>query len=404
MLTNIAWRNIWRSRLRSLVVICSIVLGVWALTFALAFMNGFIDSYVKNAIQYEYSHLQIHHPEWKKETAFANYIPDAEELQSQIKQRPEVRAVSGRTILTGMVSSSALATGIQIIGVDPEAEAQVTRIDSALVEGTFLKSGKRNPVVISEKLAKKLDLKLDSKLVLTFQDKDRNITAGAFRIAGIFNVPSEKLNMGGVFVRQQDLEQLYGEEAKIHELAIVLQDGKRAEDLVTPIKQFSKNMEVETWKQLAPGMDLLEQQSSVNMIVLVLIIMIALAFGIINTQLMAVLERTPELGMLMAVGMNRRRVFTMIVMETAFMGLIGTAIGLLLGYSTLAYLGDSGINLGAYSQGLDYFSLASLIFPTLSADEYINLAVSVFITAVIGAIYPAWMAIKLKPVVALRKS
>ena len=131
--------------------------------------------------------------------------------------------------------------------------------------------------------------------------------------------------------------------------------------------------------------------------------MIALVFGILNTMLMAVLERFKELGMLMAVGMARIKVFGMVLLETIFIGILGAPIGLLLGWSTMFYYTQVGIDLSAYSEGLESFGYSSILYPYIENSTYWTIAVAVIITAFVGAIYPAWKAVKLKPVEALHK-
>lgn len=401
MLKNIAWRNVWRSKSRSFVVIGAIIVGMWALLFALGFMNSFISGYMQNIVRYELSHIQIHHPEFKKDYDPVFTIEENQEIFSELINTEEVVGVSERTLVNGMISSPTTATGIVIHGVIPAQEILVTRIDSMVVEGRFLEGISRNPVVISKNLADKLHVKLRSKVVLTFQTLEGNITAGAFRVSGIFKVPSQVINETVIYVRKQDLNRLLGNEDATHEIAILLNDESHMNEIKSRIDAGFNNLLVETWRDLAPELEVLEEQASTNKMILVGIIMLALIFGIINTMLMAVLERVKELGMLMAVGMNKGRVFFMVMIETMFMSFIGAPFGLLFGYITNNYLGTHGLDLSGYSEGLESFGYSRILYPELEPQNYVMVITGVAITAVLASIYPALKAIKLKPVEAL---
>jgi len=167
---------------------------------------------------------------------------------------------------------------------------------------------------------------------------------------------------------------------------------------VNKIKASFPDEEVESWKDLAPELVFMQQWMSASLKVLIIIIMSALAFGIVNTMLMAVLERIRELGMLMSLGMKRIKVFLMIMFETIYLSTVGGPVGLLVGYLTIAYLGKEGIDLTNYSQGLEAIGYESVLYPTLQPLDYFQIVVGVVLTAFLASIYPAWKAIKLKPI------
>lgn len=403
MLTLISWRNVWRSKARTFVVIGAIILGIWALTLAMGFVEGFMRSYVENAINTQYAHLQIHQPEFQSNQDLKFTIPEGKELTEAIRANQNIASVTARTVIQGMVSSAETASGGQIYGIDPDAESEVFVVDESLEEGHFFEESVRNPVVIGNELAEKLNVKLKSKIVLTFTDPDGNITSGAFRIAGIFNTRSPALNQSAVYVLQKDLTRLLGGEPMIHEIAIRVKNL----DQLTTVKQTLENkyeqVKVQTWQELAPELELITNQSSTSLIILLVIIMLALGFGIVNTMLMAVLERVKELGMLMAVGMNKIRVFLMIILETIIIAFVGAPLGLLLGFATVKFYQVNGLDLSNYARGLDKFGYANIIYPELDPKFYLIMTAGVVVTALLGSVYPALKAIKLKPVEALNK-
>ena len=401
MLLKIAWRNVWRSRGRSLVVMGSIIVGIWALIFGTGFMNGFLVGYMANIINNDISNVQIHHKDFKTDYDVNLFIEKGEEKAKELKSIPGVKDVTTRMIVNGMIASPKKASGIQIRGIDLEQEARVTHLDSMITEGAYFEGIRKNPIVIGSKLAETLKVKVRSKVVLTFNDANGNITAAAFRIAGIVSSSSLSISEGYAFVRQQDLGRVLGMEGKVHEIAAITDPLIDESTVVEAYSAKYPNDLAESWREISPELAYMEEMYSSMLYVLMGIIMVALVFGIVNTMLMAVLERFRELGMLMAVGMTRIRVFLMVMLETLYLGIIGAPFGLLLGWLTISYYARVGVDMSNYAEGLESFGYSSILYPYVQGSVYPQIVIAVLITAFIGAIYPAWKAVKLKPVEAL---
>ncbi len=186
MLISIAWKNIWRNKARSLVVIAAVMLGLWAGAFILGYVFGMINQRLEDAIGSEISHLQLHHPKFNEDYDPRFFMAESSTVITSIEDHPDVVGVSGRVLVNGMASSASSSSGGKFIGIDPEKENAVTKLAQQLVEGEYLTNKDKNKVVVGQKLADILNVKLRSKIVLTFQDTEGNIVAGAFRIKGIF--------------------------------------------------------------------------------------------------------------------------------------------------------------------------------------------------------------------------
>lgn len=402
----LAWRNIWRNPTRSLVVILAIGLGIWAAMFMTGFATGMSQSYIDNTIADRVSHIQIHHPDYDLDKDAKFIIEDANTVDGFLQQSGAGIHESQRTQASGMIASSKATRGIQISGIVPEAEASVTKLDHKIIEGDYFSEDRKNQILISKRIADKLDVKLRSRIVLTFQELNRDITSGAFRVSGIFESGNNGYDDANVFVRQSDLQRLMATDSiqhPVHEIALYLDVPEKVDSLQQALQNEFPQLQIENYRQIAPDVQLYESMiGSVSMIYLT-IIMLALVFGIINTMLMAVLERVRELGMLMAIGMNKLRVFSMIVLETIFLSFAGAPLGLLLGWGTIAYLGKFGLNLTAFSSTMKMYGIAQVIYFKVDHSLYVQVAIAVIITAIVSAIYPALKAIRLKPVEAIRK-
>ena len=202
----------------------------------------------------------------------------------------------------------------------------------------------------------------------------------------------------------QDLSRLLNAQHQVHEIAVLLQDEEQVDEYARDLSQQYPTARVESWKEISPELGLMVESLDQYMMIFFVIILLALSFGIVNTMLMAVLERVREIGMLMAIGMNKVRLFGMIAFETIFMVLIATPLGLLLAYLTIYWFGMNGLDLsGLYQEGYAAYGFKSIIYPQLDAMYYYRIMLLVGITALLASIYPAITALRLDPVKAIRK-
>lgn len=407
MIIKIAWKNIWRNPVRSGVVITSVLLGIWAGVFVLAFSMGMNNQRVKGQLDNFVGHITLKHAQYDEDKLVKYAIANADKVVAKVSQPTEVTAITTRTSAIGMATSSAGGYGAVIHGIDLQNEPKVFSLKNKLVEGKYFEGIKRNPILIGKKLAKRLKLKLRSKVVLTFQNKQGDITAGAFRIVGLYKSSNAVYDESNVFVRQKDLQKLLGNQALVHHIIARVNDYQIAPKVVQQLQKTlaasHPKVKVQSWKDTSPDLAYANDMMSQMLFIFVGIILLGLSMGIINTMLMAVLERTRELGMLMAVGMSKVRVFVMIVTETFFLTCVGAPIGILLAWFTIYYTGTSGINLGMFSSGLENFGYDTIIRPMLGGIYYAQIGMMVVIAAIISAVYPAYKALKLKPVEAIRK-
>jgi ABC-type lipoprotein release transport system permease subunit len=329
------------------------------------------------------------------------FIEHAERLQNEIRSDSLVEHTSGRIISMVMLGSARNSGAVKVTGVDPAEEGLVTNLDQKIIEGAYFSGVRRNPILISKKLAENYKVKLKSKLVLTMQDVDKEITSGSFRVCGIFDTGNGMYDEMNVFVLRNDLKELLGIQAGLHEIAVVVQEHDLADPVATRYQEAYPDLEILSWLDLTAGMRYMVEAFDAYLYFIVGIILLALILSIINTMLMAVLERTHEIGMLMAIGMNKLKVFVMIMYETIFLAMIGGPLGLLLSYLSINYFGNYGIHLPGAAYGDMGFS--SVIYPQLGQESYLNVTIMVLIMAVLAAIYPAIKALSLNPVEAIRK-
>jgi putative ABC transport system permease protein len=404
MILKIAWRNIWRNKIRSLVVIIAIALGLWAGTFASGFYEGMIGQKINDVIENEYSHFQFHHKKFRDELAIKEVIENGEEIREKLNSEEKVVGSSGRVIATAMIASANKSGGIKAVGVLPSDEAVVTHLNDKIVEGEYFEGIKRNPILISKKIADDYHLDVKNKLVLTLQDVDGEIISASFRVAGIYKSNNGMFDEMNVFVQRSDLQNIVNlQPSEFHEIAVLLTEHSLAEQYAKKYADLYPNLEVLPWLDLAVGMRYMVEASGTFAYIFVGIILVALLFSIVNTMLMAVMERTREIGMLKAVGLNRRKIFSMIMLETVFLSMIGAPLGLLIAYGFIERLGKVGFDLGSVGEVYSEMGFAAVIYPELGFETYLSITIMVFCMAFIAAIYPARKALKLNASEAIRK-
>ncbi len=406
MIFSIAWKNIWRNKLRSGIILGAIVIGLFSGTFLTAFMAGWINYQIKSDIKQQISNIQIHKKEFIDNHDISEYF-FRDSIAVKLQKIPAIQQTAYRVKVNGMLASAANVSGVQINMINPEEERKVSTLYQTISDtnGTFFESSSKSlPIVISKKTAERLKVKLKSKVVLTFQDVHGEMVSLMFRVSGIFKTTNTQFDEANIFVQQSDAFALTGlPEGAVHETAVLLHQFEQNDATTAEIQKLFPNMDVSDWKTLVPALALSLSWMDLYNIVILGIFLLALAFGIVNTMLMAVLERTHELGMLMCIGMNRRKIFIMIMLETLFLTFLGSMIGIFIGWLVIYITSQSGIDLTFMIQDhFEDFGFGSILYPEFHFKDFVTVVILVFSTGILSAIYPARKALKLNPVESIR--
>ncbi len=403
MLLALAWKNIWRSKKRSLIIIAAISFGLWGALLAGAVMMGWGESMVNTAIDRDLGHIQVHRPGFMRDRESGLFIPDGFEVIKHIEEVAGVKAVSGRTLVQGMAASAASTFGVDIVGIDPGRARQVTDISELIIAGSYFGADGKNAIVIGKKLADRLNLKPHSKVVLSFQAMDGNLVYAAFRVDGIFKSESSLFDKSHVFVRQTDLFRLLNTAPIVHEIAVRAESSRMMPAVAAALASSYPHLSIRTWKSLSPEIAVTAAAMESWSYIFIAIILMALIFGITNTMLMAVMERIQELGILIAVGMKRKKVFLMILLETLMLSLTGGVCGMLLGGITILVLSHTGLDFSSFASSLESFGAGTILYPFLPAGMYFALVAMIIAAASLASALPAWKATRIQPSEAIRR-
>ncbi|MCX6259931.1 MAG: FtsX-like permease family protein [Bacteroidia bacterium] len=473
MIIEIAWKNVWRNKTRSLIVITAVTIGVFAGVFTIAAMNSSIVQRIDAAVNEELSHIQVNNKDFRSSADIQNVIADYPSLISVLEATPGVINTTGRIVIKGIASTASKSTGVEITGIDVEREKKMFTLSKKLIPGTgsfFGSETKFNTVFIGEKLAKELNIirytltqetfsKLEeedippsviiklgslrdqkyptdkkfskavenlispsekkkfslkikeaawsyregSKIILSFLDMNNNQTGAAFRVSGIYRTNNDMFESLSVFVPMNELRELTGmKEGTYHRVIARLGNNDLTDEVTPGLRESLSGLEVLSWKEIQPDLAMLADMMQQIYGIFMAIILAALAFGIVNTMLMAVLERTREIGMLAAIGMNRRKIFSMIMLESVFLSIVGGIMGMAVSGIVIAATAKNGINLVKYSEGMEAFGYTAHLFPTIDVQFFITTTILIVLTGILSSIYPARKALKLNPVEAIR--
>ena len=389
MLIRLAWRNVWRNRLRSAIMITATLFGLLGVLLMIGFVNAMTENMIDNAIRLQTSHLQIHRQQYLINSELGEQLADADQLSQQLHALPHVAAVTLRQRVDGMVASAITTRGVQINGVDMAQESAVVDIGEKLVAGSVLPVQGRNPILLSGRLAAKLNVRLGSKVVLTFSDITGEVTGASFRVCGLFDTASTAFDEGQLFVRRGDLANYSGIDG-VHEIAVRLKSRTTLdEDRQTVAALLPAGAVVRDWRQIQPILASMMASMDLSNAIVAGVFILALGFGMVNIMMMAVFERTREFAVLLATGMSRLKVLSLILFEACFLGAAGAMVGLLASWLLIQLLGNTGLPLGAMAQGLGAYGVDAVLYPAVALRYYVAIFIMVVLVSVIAALYPA---------------
>lgn len=394
MTTKLAWRNIWRNKTRTTVFLLAAFFGFAMALFTLNLMKSISQQRLDDAKNLQTSDLQIHKMGFQDDKDITLFIPNAENVIQKVKENANVDVVAKRISTNAVAASPENSIGCEIKGVEPTTEREISVVQDFLVEGSYLSTDMRMPILISKKTADKLKLKLKSKIIITLKNTQEEIVGGSFRVAGIFATPSTPFDENTVIVNYTDLQEL-GSISEPQEIAIKIKDPTKLIETQSGIQEtLSAEYEVNNWKELLPELNAFDAFINMFGVLFTIIVILGLGFSLMNIMNMIVQERTHEIGMLRAIGQSKFKVFSMLLNEAGVLMMIGAVSGILFGYVLILIASKVGVPI---SSGLDMLGIRPVMYPKLNPEIIIMVIVIAKIFTVAIASIPAYRAMRIKP-------
>ncbi len=403
ILARLAWRNLWRNHRRTLIMLLAIVLGTWAMIFMTALMRGMVSQMVADGISALPGHVQAHHPDYRDDPSIANLIAIGDaELQRRFSDAG-FAGFATRVRVPAVVTSEYDSRGVTLLGIDPQAERGLTFVDQDAVVGRFLEGVDDAGIVIGRKLAATLNTEVGKRVVLMSQDPDNEIADRGFRVVGLFEANVQSFEEQFVFVGKKTAQNLLRIGDQVSELVVLGKDYRDVDAVYAgTVERIDGAALVERWSEIDSFLATMLKVMDGFVFVWIVVIFLALSFGLVNTLVMAVFERVREIGLMLALGMRPRHILGQIVIESLLLLSIGLVIGSVLSWAAVQPIKE-GIDISTVGEGMDMWGMSSTLYPELLWSDVVLANVVVLVLGFFASLSPAWRAAHYEPVEAIEK-
>jgi ABC-type lipoprotein release transport system permease subunit len=403
IIVTLAWRNLWRNHRRTLVMLSAIGIAAWAMIFMTSLIRGMVNEMLRDGIRSLPGHVQVHHSDFRDDPSVGNLVGMTSADIGTALADAGIERYSARIRVPAVISSERESRGVLLLGVDPEREVAIDAIGSSVAEGRTLESIDDNGVIIGRKLAKKLDTDIGKRIVLMSQDPDNEVADRGFRVVGLYEASLVAQEEAFVFAGRATIQRMLRIDDSVSEVAVVGEDYRVVAPLLTSVRAaIGGQDEVLPWMDIDRYLGTMMGVMDGFVLVWVIVIFLALSFGLVNTLVMAVFERVREIGLMLALGMRPASILGQIVVESLFLLALGLVIGNLFAYLSVIPLTD-GIDISAVAEGMEMFGASSVLYPELELRDMTTANVVVLVLGLLASLSPAWRASRYEPVEAITK-
>ena len=405
---KMAWRNIWRNPRRTVLTICAIAFSSLLLVFMLSFQFGSYETMINTSVKIQTGHLQVQAEGYQDKKTIRLVVPNPAAVGEILEIIPHIQAFTFRGQAFSLVSSKDRTYGALVTGIDPIREIQVSRLKKLIRKGSFLSESDNNQALVGKLLARNLRLELGDELTLLGQGRDGSIAATVVNVKGIYSSGIDEFDRSAIQIPLKLFQNVYTMDEAVHEVVIIgeslsdIAEIKRSIELKLSKLDPQMPLRILDWEQLMPGLRQGIEMDLVSGMIFYFLLILVVAFSILNTFLMAIFERTREFGVLMAIGTAPARLTKVLLIESVTMTMIGIFIGILMGCMITLYFQTIGIDISGASELLSQFGISGRMHPKLSVLSAVSGPLAVFIITFFAALYPALKVRRMRPVEAMR--
>lgn len=403
VLSRLAWRYLWRNHRRTIVMLSAIAVGTWAMIFMTALTRGMVDQMIVDGISVIPGHVQIHDPDYLDDPSINNRVAFTDtELAARFNDKDFV-AWASRVRVPAVVTSERESRGVTLLGIDPHSERSFSFVDYDEVDGRFLEGPDDKGIVIGAKLAVTLETRVGKRVVLMSQDPENEIADRGFRVVGLFHAEMEATEESYAFIGKRTAQDMLRIGDTVTEVVFMGDEYRNVEPIYSKVVGLvDDSVLVSRWTEVDTYLGTMVGMMDGFMLIWVIVIFLALSFGLVNTLVMAVFERIREIGLMLALGMKPASILGQIIIESMMLLAVGLLIGDVLAWATIKPL-EGGIDISAVAKGMEMFGASSVLYPNLDIDDVILANVVVMILGFFASLSPAWRASRYEPVEAITK-
>ncbi len=401
-----AWRNLWRRGRRTWLTVGAMVFSNILLVFSISLQFGSYDMMIDNSLQAYTGHLQLQHPRYLDEPRMRYALADAAGTARLLRERLGLESISARATGFALASSEERSFGLQIVGVDAAHEPLVSTLPGLVRQGRYLQPGGREEIVIGSALARNLKVQPGDELTFLGSGYDDSFAAGVVRVAGIFTSGVNEIDRGMAQVNLEYFQQVFAMEGRGHSIVIRAPNIEQVDTLAARIAALGivdgERLVLRNWDELQPGLRQAIQADMTSAWFMYMVLIVLVAFSVLNTQLMSVLERTREFGTMLALGLKPARLARLVMQETALMTGLGLVLGVAGGFLLTWYLSYAGFSYPGMAEMAERFYLPDRMYPSISLLSLTLGPGIVALGSLLASIYPATRLYRLSPVAAMR--
>jgi ABC-type lipoprotein release transport system permease subunit len=371
--------------------------------FMTAFMRGMVDDMIRDGVRGLPGHVQVHNPAFRDDPSVLNVVGPPDDGLLRVLEGPEVVAWAARVRVPAVISSERNTRAVTLVGIDPGRERDLSFVAEDMAEGRFLESPDDDGLVVGRKLLERLETGVGKRVVVMSQDPHNEIVDRGFRVVGVFDARLESQEDQFVFAGRATVQRLLKIGDHVSEIAILGSDYRHVEGLRQDVAEAAgPGMAVESWDELDPYLGSMLAMMDGFVLVWIVVVFLALAFGLVNTLVMAVFERVREIGLMLALGMTPRHILSQILAESVLLLSLGLVVGDVLAWATIEPL-KSGVDVSIVGQGMELWGAAAVLHPALRWEDALLANVVVLLLGFLASLSPAWRASRYEPVAAITK-
>lgn len=404
MLFKLAWLNIWRNKRRTIITATSVFFAVLLAIVLRSLTDGIYDNMIHNAVSYTSGYLQIHKRGYWNEQSIDNTFEEDEELYQELLKNPNVTHVTPRLQTFALASCADKTKGVLVLGIDPIKEKEVNNLHEKITDGQYIETLNENAVILGEGLASQLKLKVNDTIVLLGQGYHASSAAAKYKVKGLIKLGAIELNNNVVYMPIIQSQYMYGAENRLTSVSVMLDKITHLESQKQTLQKSidTTAYEVMTWKEMMPELDQFIEADSSGHYIIVGVLYFIISFGLFGTLLMMIFERKHELGILIAIGMKKRLLATILLLESIMISLIGCFAGIIGGFLIVKLFTMYPIHIsGEIKEVYEEYGIESIIYLSSQENIFITQTLIVLVLSILLAFYPGYKVMKLKPVDAI---
>ena len=406
--TKMAWRNIWRNTRRTILTISAITFASLLLVFMLSFQFGSYETMINTSVRIHTGHLQIQAQDYQEKKNIRSVVATPAEIGIILADIPQVESFTFRGQAFSLVSSSERTYGVLVTGIDPAREAKVSRLKSLIRQGTYLSGADTDQALVGKILARNLRVGVGDELTVLGQGRDGSIAATVVTVKGIYSSGIDDFDRASIHIPLNTFQDVYSMHGAVHAIVTIAASLADVDNIkarlktVLPSLNSRRQLTALDWNELMPGLRQSIEMDLISGLIFYLLLILVVAFSILNTFLMAIFERTREFGVLMAIGTTPGRLTKVLLLESMTMTLLGIVAGIIIGSLITLYFQSHGFDISGASELLNQFGISGRIYPKLTWISAISGPLAVLVITFLAALYPALKVQRLQPVEAMR--